>query len=268
MRSYLDVVAEVRDNGEYRPNDRTGVGTIAISGIKWSHDLREGFPLVTVKKTSFKNILTETLWIIRGEPHLKFMHDHGAKHWDPWALAGTDYVGKMYGYQWRRFNSSQTLRADQLEQAINQLRENRTSRQILVSAWNPLELHEMSLPPCHFAFQFRAANGMLDTIVYMRSCDLFIGLPYDVGMYALLAHMVGHLVSLTPRNVCFLIGDAHIYENHQEHLTKMFRRPPKQLPTLTLEGTDDVTQIDHFTHKHFVLQGYESWDAIKAPLAI
>ena len=266
MQSYLDLVRGVRDEGEYRPNERTGVGTTAVTGAVWFSDLRDGFPLVTAKKTSFHNILTELLWLIRGEPHLQFMHDHGVKHWDPWAVAGTNYVGKMYGYQWRRFNSSETWRADQLQQAIKELQENRSSRQIIVSAWNPLESHEMSLPPCHFAYQFRAVNGYLDTIVYMRSCDLFIGLPYDIGMYALLTSMVGQITSLTPRRLCFMIGDAHIYENHMPHVAEMLKRVPKQLPRLELNP--EVKHIDMFTHEDFTLKGYESWDAIRAPLAV
>jgi thymidylate synthase len=259
MKQYLDLVRQVLEEGEERP-DRTGTGTLSIFGTQTKYDLREGFPIVTTKKLLFPAVVRELLWFLRGSTNI---HDDLAEHtpiWNAWADEQGE-LGPIYGYQWRNWGGQGI---DQIQRAIDTIKTNPSSRRILVSAWNVGDLDKMALPPCHLLFQFYVVAGRLDCQLYQRSADIALGVPFNISSYALLLAMVARECELTPGIFTHTLGDAHIYVNHIEGLNKQLERDPHPLPQLRLadKSVDDITFDD------IELVGYQHHPFIKFPIAV
>ena len=267
MKNYLDLLYNVLTNGEARA-DRTGTGTKAIFGTNLEFDLRKGFPLVTTKKVHFKSIVYELLWFLRGDINIKFLKDNGVSIWDEWATE-TGYVGRIYGYQWRRWGDFNVdiRTTDQLQIAIERIEHDPTSRRILVSAWNVGDLQFMNLPPCHIMYQFYVSNdGYLDLMLYMRSVDCFLGMPFDIASYALLLSMVAQVTGKQPRFLKCTFGDTHIYRNHFEQVAEQISREPQPLPILQLNP--EIKNIDDFKYEDITLLNYNPLPAIKGEVSV
>lgn len=273
---YCGIVRHVLAFGDAVP-DRTGTGTRECFGVSINYDLSLGFPLTTLKKTSFFNILIEILWILRGESKLDFMHAHGVKHWDPWLPEderfGKNDVGRIYGVQWRDWRTVGKLAVystDQVEMLLNGLRKDPHGRRHLLTNWNPGELDQMALPPCHILTQFHVSStGRLSCQVYQRSADLFIGVPYDIGMYAILTHMLADCLGLEVGNLGFTFGSAHVYLNHVDLAKEMIVREPRPFPKLRIEYPNGVpTTLDNWNPSWFHLDGYDPQPFMKAPVAV
>lgn len=272
MQNYIDLVKDILVNGETKPS-RAGE-TISVFGRQLRFDLRAGFPLLTAKHTSFKNILVETLWFISGNcTNTKYLTDRGVNIWNEWAKED-GYTGRIYGCQWRGWRKVnicdfsgvdwQYSEIDQLANVIAQIKANPNDRRLLVLAWNPSEIDEMALPPCHYAFQFGVTNGKLSCLVNMRSSDTFIGLPYNIASYALITHMVAQVCDLQVGELIFCLADTHIYTDHLEAVKQMIQnweKDPRPLPEL--EIYPNVKDIDDFTPRDFAIVGYNSHPAIK-----
>lgn len=265
MKSYLDMMQHILRNGTYTEN-RTGVNTTSVFGYQLRHDLGLGFPLLTTKKVHLKSIIHELLWFISGSTNVRYLQENGVTIWDEWADENGD-LGPVYGKQWRDFNG-----VDQLYDVVDQIIINPFSRRHIVSAWNPAEIDEMALPPCHCLFQFRVMpddQGMpykLDCQLYQRSCDAFLGVPFNIASYALLTMMIAQVTSLVPGTFVHTFGDLHIYENHMDQVNLQLRREPKQLPLMYLNP--EVKSIDDFKYEDFELWGYDPHPGIKAPIAV
>ncbi len=264
MQAYLDLLAHVRDYGVAK-SDRTGTGTISSFGHQLHFDLEAGFPLITTKKVPFKAVLGELIWFIRGMTNIAFLHDRKVHIWDSWADENGD-LGPIYGKQWRSWPDKQGRSIDQLKQVIDSIQNNPDSRRLVVSAWNPADLPEMALSPCHCLFQFYVANGKLSCQLYQRSADLFIGVPFNIASYALLTHMVAQVCGLQVGKFIHTFGDAHIYSNHLEQVETQLKRQPQQLPSLRIDK--EIRSIDDFDVQHFDLEGYKPYPHIKAPVAV
>lgn len=268
MRQYLDLLARVLENGTPK-SDRTGTGTLSVFGDQIRVDLRESFPLLTTKRVHFRSIVHELLWFISGETNIRTLQKNGVTIWDAWADENGE-LGPVYGSQWRSWPTpgrpGEPARIDQLAQVIEQIRENPDSRRLLVSAWNPADLPDMALPPCHLLFQFYQADGRLSCGVYQRSCDLFLGLPFNIASYALLTRMVAQVTGLGLGDLVISLGDAHIYTNHVEQVRRQLARQPRQLPSLRLDPA--VKSLFAFRADHIRLEGYDPHKGIKAPIAI
>jgi thymidylate synthase len=264
MQAYLDLLAHVRDYGTAK-GDRTGTGTISDFGHQLHFDLQAGFPIITTKKVPFKAVLAELIWFIKGETNIAFLNDRGVHIWDPWANKDGE-LGPIYGKQWRSWPDKQGGTIDQLKQVIDSIKNNPNSRRLVVSAWNPADLPEMALSPCHCLFQFYVANGKLSCQLYQRSADLFIGVPFNIASYALLTHMVAQVCGLQVGRFIHTFGDAHIYQNHLEQVDTQLSREPRDLPSL--EITSGIQSIDDFDIQHFGLSGYDPHPHIKAPVAV
>lgn len=269
-----------------RVPDRTGTGTLELFGAQLIYNLENNsLPLCVLKKTSFKNVLIELLWLISGRQDLGFMHEQGVRHWDPWIPSdgryGPNSLGRVYGVQWRNWASVDSLDpcsdslqpwivVDQLQEVMNGLAKDPHGRRHLVTAWNPGELDLMALPPCHLLFQCHvSSSNQLSMQVYQRSADLFIGVPYDVGMYAILLRMMCEILGYTPGKLVFCFGSAHVYLNHLEQAQELISREHRPFPTLEFEypGAKPLT-LDHFTPEMFKLVGYNPHPHIKAPVAV
>lgn len=269
MRQYLDLLERVLANGTTK-GDRTGTGTVSLFGEQIRVDLRDRFPLLTTKRVHFKSIVHELLWFISGDTNVRYLQDNGVSIWDEWADARGE-LGPVYGKQWRSWPAPASERGeapaiDQLAEVLQQIRENPDSRRLLVSAWNPAELDRMALPPCHLLFQFYVAGGELSCGVYQRSCDLFLGLPFNIASYALLTQMVAQVTGLSSADLVISLGDAHIYQNHLEQVRRQLAREPRELPTLRLDPA--VKSLFEFRAEHVKLEGYDPHKGIKAPIAV
>ncbi len=252
------------DEGRARA-DRTGTGTVGVFGAQARFDLREGFPLVTTKKVHVRSIVHELLWFLRGDTNTRYLRENGVTIWDEWADANGD-LGRVYGAQWRSWRGADGRTTDQVSEAVRLIRENPDSRRILVCAWNPGELDQMALPPCHVLFQFYVSGDELSCQLYQRSADIFLGVPFNIASYALLTMMVAQVCGLRAREFVHTFGDLHLYSNHVEQAREQLRREPRPLPRMILNPAR--RELEDFVGDDFTLEGYDPHPAIKAPVAV
>jgi thymidylate synthase len=264
MKQYLDLLRTVRDTGVKR-SDRTGVGTLGIFGYQMRFDLADGFPLVTTKKLHVKSIIHELLWFLSGDTNIRYLRENGVRIWDEWADENGD-LGPVYGKQWRSWPAADGGSIDQISQLIERLKRDPYSRRHIVTAWNPAEIGEMALPPCHCLFQFHVAEGRLSCQLYQRSADIFLGVPFNIGSYALLTMMVAQVTGLKAGEFIHTFGDAHLYLNHLEQAERQLAREPLPLPRMIINP--DVGSIFDFVYDDFRLEGYEAHPHIKAEVAV
>jgi len=262
--AYLDLLRDILENGAEQ-NDRTGVGTRSVFGRQLRCDLSEGFPLLTTKKVHFRSIAIELLWFLRGETNVKWLQERGVKIWDEWADENGD-LGPVYGKQWRRWEGPDGTEIDQLSNLLEQIRNNPSSRRLIVSGWNPVDVPSMALPPCHTLYQFNVADGKLSCQLYQRSADMFLGVPFNIASYALLTTMVAKVCGLEPGAYIHAFGDAHIYSNHVDQVREQLSRTPRQLPTLSLNP--DANDLFDFEYEDMTLNNYDPLPLIKAPIAV
>jgi thymidylate synthase len=264
MQQYLDLLRHVLEQG-VKKGDRTGTGTISVFGYQMRFDLAKGFPLVTTKRIHLKSIVYELLWFLRGDTNLKYLNDHGVTIWDEWADENGD-LGPVYGYQWRSWHTPDGDTIDQIQQVIDQIKHNPTSRRLIVSAWNVADIDKMALPPCHCLFQFYVANGKLSCQLYQRSADIFLGVPFNIASYSLLTMMVAQVCNLEPGEFVHTLGDAHLYLNHLEQARLQLTRQPYPLPQLKFNPA--VKSIFDFDYQDFTLENYQHHPTIKADIAV
>lgn len=264
MQPYHDLLRDVLDNGVDRP-DRTGTGTRSVFGRQVRYDLGQGFPLLTTKKLHLKSIIYELLWFLRGDTNVRWLQERGVKIWDEWADANGD-LGPVYGSQWRSWPDGHGGTIDQIAEVVRSIRTNPDSRRHIVTAWNPAEIEDMKLPPCHCLFQFYVADGKLSCQLYQRSADLFLGVPFNVASYALLTAMMAQVTELEPGEFVHTFGDLHLYHNHFEQARLQLQRAPRPLPRLTLNP--DRRDIFQFEFDDFMITGYDPHPHIKAEVAV
>ena len=264
MHQYHALLRHILDHGVAK-GDRTGTGTRSVFGYQMRFDLAEGFPLVTTKKLHVRSIVHELLWFIAGETNVRYLHEQGVTIWDEWADADGD-LGPIYGRQWRCWPTAGGGSIDQLAEVVDAIRVNPDSRRLVVSAWNVAELEQMALPPCHLLFQFYVAQGRLSCQLYQRSADVFLGVPFNIASYALLTLMIAQVTDLAPGEFVHTLGDAHLYDNHQEQAQRQLARDPRPLPTMRLDPS--VRSLFDFRYEHFRLENYDPHPAIKAPVAV
>jgi thymidylate synthase len=264
VRQYHDLLRLVLEEGVAR-SDRTGTGTLSIFGAQARFDLRERFPLLTTKKLHLKSIIYELLWFLRGETNIRYLNEHGVTIWDEWADEDGN-LGRVYGAQWRDWRGENGIRVDQIDKTISKIRENPSSRRLIVSAWNPAEIDEMALPPCHVLFQFYVNDGELSCQLYQRSADLFLGVPFNIASYSLLTMMMAQVCDLAPGDFVHTFGDLHLYQNHLEQAREQLSRECRPLPRLQLNPA--ITQIEDFRFEDFTLLDYNPHPSIKAPIAV
>ncbi len=246
-------------------SDRTGVGTRSVFGYQMRFNLAEGFPLVTTKKLHIRSIVHELLWFLSGSSNIKYLHDNGVSIWDEWADEDGD-LGPVYGVQWRSWPAPDGRKIDQISNLIEGIKKNPDSRRHLVVAWNPAEVDKMALPPCHCLFQFYVANGKLSCQLYQRSCDIFLGVPFNIASYSLLTHMVAQQCDLEVGDFVWTGGDCHIYKNHFEQVELQLSRTPRAYPKLVISRKP--SSIFDYKFEDFVIEGYDPWPHIKAPIAV
>lgn len=264
MRAYLDLMRLVRERG-IRKTDRTGTGTLSLFGHQLRFDLAAGFPLVTTKRVHLKSVIAELLWFLRGETNVRWLREQGVTIWDEWADADGE-LGPVYGRQWRSWQTADGRQVDQIARVLWQLRHEPDSRRIVVSAWNVGELEKMALAPCHAFFQFYVADGRLSCQVYQRSCDIFLGVPFNLASYAILTHILAQQSALSVGELVWTGGDCHLYLNHLVQADEQLAREPRPLPRLALlRRPDDVAGYEV---ADFQVVGYEPHAAIRAPVAV
>ena len=277
MQQYLDLLDKILKEGTLK-GDRTGSGTLSIFGHQMRFDLSQGFPLVTTKKVHLKSIIHELLWFLKGETNLAYLHEHQVNIWNEWADDQGE-LGPVYGYQWRSWPTPDGRRIDQIKQIIEQLKTTPNSRRIIVSAWNVADLPDetirpqenvrlgkMALAPCHAFFQFYVAEGKLSCQLYQRSCDTFLGLPFNIACYALLTHIVAQQSGLAVGDFIWTGGDVHLYLNHQDQAHLQLKREPYSLPTLNIKSKP--ASIFDYKFEDFEINNYQAHEHIKAPISI
>ncbi len=264
MRQYLDLLRHVLETGADR-GDRTGTGTRSVFGYQMRFDLADGFPVTTTKKLHLKSIIHELLWFLAGDTNIKYLNDNGVTIWDEWADENGD-LGPVYGKQWRSWPAPDGGHIDQIAWLLREIRENLQSRRLIVSAWNPAEVEDMALPPCHCLFQFYVSQGRLSCQLYQRSADVFLGVPFNIASYALLTMMVAQVSGLKAGEFIHTLGDAHLYSNHFEQAREQLSRTPKALPTMWLNP--EVKDLFSFRFGDFRLEHYVADASIKAPIAV
>ena len=264
MKQYLDLLTHVLERGVEK-TDRTGVGTISTFGYQMRFDLAEGFPVVTTKKLHLRSIIYELLWFLRGDTNVKYLNENRVTIWDEWTDAEGN-LGPVYGKQWRSWGAGDGKTIDQISQVISQIKTNPDSRRLIVSAWNVGELDAMALAPCHAMFQFYVVEGRLSCLLFQRSADCFLGVPFNIASYALLTHMIAEQCGLQPGEFIWTGGDCHIYVNHLEQVKLQLSRQPLALPTLQIKRKPD--SIFDYRYEDFELQNYQSHPAIAAPIAV
>jgi thymidylate synthase len=264
MQPYLQLLSRILEEGTPQ-QDRTGTGTLSVFGHQMRFDLAQGFPLVTTKKLHLRSIIVELLWFLRGDTNIAWLKENRVSIWDEWADENGD-LGPVYGKQWRDWEGANGEHIDQIAELIALIRRDPASRRQIVSAWNPAELSQMALAPCHCLFQTQVANGRLNLQLYQRSADVFLGVPFNIASYALLAHMLAQQCDLEPGVFVWTGGDCHLYSNHLDQARLQLEREPKPLPTLTLARKPAA--IDGYAYEDFVISGYEAHPHIKAPVAV
>ena len=264
MKQYLDLLRHVLDHGRPR-EDRTGTGTKSVFGYQMRFNLDEGFPVVTTKKLHLKSIIHELLWFLSGDTNVKYLQDNGVRIWNEWADENGD-LGHIYGYQWRSWPTPEGNSIDQITQLIDDIKNNPTSRRLIVSAWNVGDLSKMNLPPCHLLFQFYVNEGRLSCQLYQRSADIFLGVPFNIASYALLTMMVAQVTGLKPGDFVHTFGDAHIYNNHLDQVELQLSRTPFPLPQLKINP--EVKSIFDFKYDDFELVNYQCHPHIKGEVSI
>lgn len=272
-KNYLDFLKNILENGT-KKEDRTGTGTISTFGYQMRFNLNEGFPLLTTKSVHFKSILHELLWFIKGDTNIKYLKENKVRIWDEWADKDGN-LGKVYGHQWRRFGANEKIQAqipglgigvDQLKNVLDEIKQNPNSRRLIVSAWNPMDLPEMALPPCHSLFQFYVLNGKLSCQLYQRSGDAFLGIPFNIASYALLTMMVAKVSNLEYGEFIHTIGDAHIYLNHIEQVKIQLQRDMRDLPKIKFNRIPE--SLFDFKYEDIELIDYNPHPKIEAPVAV
>jgi len=264
MRQYLDLMDHVLKNGTLK-SDRTGTGTVSVFGHQMRFDLEQGFPVLTTKKLHLRSIIHELLWFLKGETNIRYLRENGVTIWDEWADENGE-LGPVYGSQWRSWPAADGRHIDQIQQVLDQIKKNPDSRRLIVSAWNVGEIDKMALPPCHAFFQFYVADGRLSCQLYQRSCDIFLGVPFNIASYALLTVMVAQVCGLRPGDFVWTGGDCHLYTNHIEQTKLQLSREPRTLPKLKINP--DVKDLFAFKYEDFELTEYDPHPHIKAPVAI
>ena len=264
MKQYLDLMRRVRNEGAAK-GDRTGTGTLSVFGHQMRFDLAAGFPLVTTKKLHLRSIIHELLWFLSGDSNIRYLKDNGVSIWDEWADDSGE-LGPVYGVQWRSWPTPNGGSVDQIAAIMRQLRETPDSRRILLSAWNVAEIDNMALPPCHCLFQFYVADGKLSCQLYQRSCDIFLGVPFNIASYALLTHMIAQQVDLDVGDFVWTGGDCHLYSNHLEQTDLQLARTPLPLPQLNIKRRP--ASIFDYRFDDFEIVGYQSHSHIKAAVAV
>lgn len=261
MQQYLDLLKDILENGTDKPN-RTGIDTRSIFGAQMRFNLEKGFPLVTTKKVHLKSIIHELIWLISGNTNIRYLQDNNVRIWNEWADENGD-LGPVYGAQWRNFNGQGI---DQLADVINRLKTNPNDRRMIVSAWNPAQIDKMALPPCHAFFQFYVANNKLSCQLYQRSCDMFLGVPFNIASYSLLTMMIAQVTGLGLGDFVHTLGDAHIYHNHFDQVKEQLTRTPYALPIMKINPA--VKNIDDFKYEDFELVNYQSHPTLKGIVAV
>ncbi len=264
MQQYLDLLHHVRQDGVWK-DDRTGTGTYSVFGHQMRFDLADGFPMVTTKKLHLKSIVHELLWFLKGDTNIAYLTENGVSIWNEWADENGE-LGPVYGAQWRSWPAPGGETIDQVANVFHQIRTNPDSRRLIVSAWNPAEVDNMALPPCHCLFQFYVLEGKLSCQLYQRSADIFIGVPFNIASYALLTMMMAQATGLKVGQFVHTLGDAHIYSNHIEQADEQLSRTPYALPTMAINP--DVTDIFGFRFEDFTLEGYRFHPHIPAAVAV
>ncbi len=264
MQQYQDLMEHVLNYGVER-GDRTGTGTLSVFGYQMRFNLADGFPMVTTKKLHLRSIIHELLWFLNGDTNIGYLKENRVKIWDDWADENGD-LGPVYGAQWRSWKGADGVVVDQVAQVVDSLKNNPNSRRHIVSAWNPAELSQMALAPCHCLFQFYVADGKLSCQLYQRSADIFLGVPFNIASYALLTLMLAQVCDLEPGDFVHTFGDAHIYLNHKEQVRLQLSRDPFPLPQMRLNP--NVSSIFDFKYEDFTLENYLSHPRIKAPIAV
>ena len=264
MKQYLDLLDRILTEG-VKKEDRTGTGTISVFGNQMRFNLEDGFPLLTTKKLHLKSIIYELLWFLRGDTNIKYLKDHGVSIWDEWADENGE-LGPVYGHQWRSWPDENGGTIDQIQNVVNQIKNNPDSHRMIVSAWNVAEVERMALPPCHTMFQFYVANGRLSLQLYQRSADTFLGVPFNIASYALLLQMMAQVTGLKAGDFIHTTGDTHLYLNHLEQAKLQLTRTPRPLPRMIINP--DVKDIFDFKYEDFQLEGYDPWPHIKAAVSV
>ncbi|MCX6247959.1 MAG: thymidylate synthase [Bacteroidetes bacterium] len=264
MRQYLDLIDHVLKTG-YQKADRTGTGTLSVFGYQMRFDLQEGFPLLTTKKLHLRSILHELLWFLQGSTNVKYLRENGVTIWDEWAKPDGE-LGPVYGSQWRSWPKSDGTHVDQITGVVGSIKKNPDSRRHIVSAWNVGEIEKMALPPCHLLFQFYVAGDRLSCQMYQRSCDIFLGVPFNIASYALLTMMMAQVTGLKPGEFIHTLGDAHIYLNHVEQSKLQLTRTPYPLPRMIINP--EINDILGFSFSDFSLQDYQSHPHIKGQISV
>ena len=264
MKQYLDLLQHVLDNGTDK-SDRTGTGTRSVFGYQMRFNLADGFPVLTTKKLHLKSIIHELLWFLAGDTNIRYLKENGVRIWDEWADENGD-LGRVYGAQWRSWRGANGETVDQIANVVRQIRQTPDSRRLIVSAWNPAEVDDMALPPCHALFQFYVANGKLSCQLYQRSADVFLGVPFNIASYALLTMMMAQVCGLQAGEFVHTLGDAHLYQNHLEQARLQLTREPRALPRMHINP--DVRDIFAFKFDDFTLLDYDPHPHIKAEVSV
>ncbi len=264
MQPYLSLLNRILNEG-HQKGDRTGTGTLSVFGHQMRYDLQDGFPLLTTKKLHLKSIIYELLWFLRGDTNVRWLQDHGVRIWNEWADENGD-LGPVYGHQWRSWPDYRGGTIDQIAQVEEMIKHNPNSRRMLVTAWNPAEVEDMALPPCHCLFQFYVADGRLSLQLYQRSADTFLGVPFNIASYALLLQMMAQVTGLQPGEFVHTTGDTHLYLNHLEQARLQLSRTPRPLPTMRINP--DIKSIFDFRYEDFELENYAPWPHIAAEVSV
>ena len=264
MHQYLDLMRRVRDEGAEK-TDRTGTGTLSIFGHQMRFDLGDGFPLLTTKKLHLRSIIHELIWFLNGDTNIQYLKDHGVRIWDEWADENGN-LGPVYGKQWRSWPARNGQTVDQMSQVVETLKSHPDSRRLIVSAWNPADIPDMALAPCHCLFQFYVSQGRLSCQLYQRSADVFLGVPFNIASYALLTMMMAQVTGHKPGEFVHTFGDAHLYLNHLEQTDEQLARTPRALPSMRVNP--EVQSIFDFTFEDFELKDYNPHPHIAAEVSV